>query len=94
MPAYLLKFNDPMFRIMASAKASMLSFVMDSIRNEQVGRHVHRHAIMVVSSGHHSNQLGESRFGLEGIARQSLTFNSLRDEIDILIRVSHDLRRH
>jgi cysteine desulfurase / selenocysteine lyase len=79
---------------MASAKASVLLFVMDSIRNEQVGRHLHRHAIVAVRSGHHSDQPGEGRCGLEGTVRPSLAFNNLRDEIDILVRVLHDLRRH
>src|SRR5262245_41149256 len=33
---------------MASVKASVVLFVMDKIRNEQVGRHVHRYAITAV----------------------------------------------
>ena len=79
---------------MASVKASVLLFVMDSIRNEQVGRHLHRHANVAVRSGYHSDQPGEGRFGLEGTVRPSLAFNNTRGEIDILVRALHDLRRH
>ena len=79
---------------MVSAKASVVLFVMDSIRNAQVGRHVHWHAIVAVKSGHHSDQRGEDRFGLEETFCPSLGFNNTRDEIDILVRVLHDLRCH
>ncbi len=79
---------------MDSAKVSVLLFVMDSIRNEQVGRHLHRHAIVAVRSGHHCDQPGEGRLGLERTVRPSTAFYNLRDEIDILVRVLHDLRRH
>lgn len=48
---------------MASVNVSVVLFVMDKTRNEQVGRHLHRHAITAV-------------------------------EIDILVRVLHDLQRH
>lgn len=79
---------------MASAKASVLLFVMDSIRNAQAGRHLHWHAIVAVKSEHHSDQPGEGRFGLEETLRPSLAGNNTRDEIDILVRVLRDFRHH
>ena len=48
---------------MASVNVSVVLFVMDKTRHEQVGRHLYRHAITAV-------------------------------EIDILVRVLHDLQRH
>ena len=38
---------------MASVNASVVLFVMDKTRNEQVGRHVHRHAITAVEIDFH-----------------------------------------
>ena len=76
----------------AAAKASVLSFVMDGISNEQVGRHLDRYGI-AVRSGHHCAQPTVRRFGLEGTVRPSLAFYNTRDEIDVLVRALHDLRR-
>lgn len=79
---------------MASAKASVLLFAMDGIQGERVGRHLDRHAIAAVISGHHCDQPGEGRLGLERTVRPSLAFYNTRDEIDSLVRVLHELRRH
>lgn len=76
----------------AAVKASVLSFVMDGISNEQVGRHLDRYGI-AVRSGHHCAQPTVRRFGLEGTVRPSLAFYNTRDEIDVLVRALHDLRR-
>jgi cysteine desulfurase/selenocysteine lyase len=77
----------------ASAKASVLSFVMDGIQNEQVAKHLDRHGI-AVRSGHHCAQPTVRRFGLEGTVRPSLALYNTREEIDILVRALHNLRRH
>lgn len=76
----------------AAVKASVLSFVMDGLSNELVGRHLDRYGI-AVRSGHHCAQPAVRRFGLEGTVRPSLAFYNTRDEIDVLVRALHDLRR-
>ncbi|HEX5544352.1 MAG TPA: cysteine desulfurase, partial [Nitrospira sp.] len=76
----------------AAVKASVLSFVIGGISNEQVGRHLDRYGI-AVRSGHHCAQPTVRRFGLEGTVRPSLAFYNTRDEIDVLVRALHDLRR-
>lgn len=76
----------------ASTKASVLSFVMNGLQNEQVGRHLDRYGI-AVRSGHHCAQPTVRRFGLEGTVRPSLAFYNTREEIDILVRALHGLAR-
>ncbi|MBX3300963.1 MAG: cysteine desulfurase [Nitrospira sp.] len=76
----------------AAVKASVLSFVMDGMPNEQIARHLDRHGI-AVRAGHHCAQPTVRRFGLEGTVRPSLAFYNTRDEIDILVQALHDLRR-
>ena len=77
----------------AAVKASVLSFVMDGISNEQVGRHLDRYGI-AVRSGHHCAQPTVRRFGLEGTVRPSLAFYNTRDEVDTLVWALHELRPH
>ena len=77
----------------ASVKASVLSFVMDGFKNEQVARHLDRYGI-AVRAGHHCAQPTVRRLGLEGTVRPSLAFYNTREEIDRLIEVLHALRRH
>lgn len=76
----------------AAAKASVLSFVIDGIENEQIGRHLDRQGI-AVRSGHHCAQPAVRRFGQEGTVRPSLAFYNTREEIDVLIRALHALPR-
>jgi cysteine desulfurase/selenocysteine lyase len=76
----------------AAVKASVLSFVMDGLSNDQVGKHLDRYGI-AVRAGHHCAQPTVRRFGLEGTVRPSLAFYNTRDEIDVFVRALHDLRR-
>ncbi|HVG02319.1 MAG TPA: cysteine desulfurase [Nitrospira sp.] len=76
----------------AAAKASVLSFVINGIQNEQIGRHLDRYGI-AVRSGHHCAQPTMRRFGEEGTVRPSLAFYNTREEIDVLIRALHALPR-
>ena len=81
---------------MASATASMVLFAMNIKQNEQEGRHLDRQAIAAVISGRHVDveQPRQGRRGLERTARPALAFHNTLDEIDILVRVLHDLGRH
>jgi cysteine desulfurase/selenocysteine lyase len=76
----------------ASVKASVLSFVMEGFKNEQVARHLDRYGI-AVRAGHHCAQPTVRRFGLEGTVRPSLAFYNTREEIDRFVEVLYALRR-
>ena len=76
----------------ASAKASVLSFVIDGFESEQVGKHLDKHGI-AVRSGHHCAQPALRRFGLNSSVRPSLAFYNTHDEIDALVRALHQVPR-
>ncbi|MEP6563001.1 MAG: family 2A encapsulin nanocompartment cargo protein cysteine desulfurase, partial [Nakamurella sp.] len=74
----------------AAAKASVLSFVLDGYRTEEVGSALNQEGI-AVRSGHHCAQPILRRFGLETTVRPSLAFYNTFDEIDLLVSVLHRL---
>jgi SufS family cysteine desulfurase len=69
----------------AAAKASVLSFVIDGIPSEEIGKHLDKHGI-AVRSGHHCAQPSLRRFGLESTVRPSLAFYNTHAEIDSLVQ--------
>ena len=77
----------------ATAKASVLSFVMNGISNESVARHLDRHGI-AVRAGHHCAQPTGRRYGLTGTVRPSLAFYNTPDEIDTLVRALSQIRKN
>ncbi|HVU08825.1 MAG TPA: SufS family cysteine desulfurase [Verrucomicrobiae bacterium] len=74
-------------------KASVLSFVIPGIPNEQIAKHLDKHGI-AVRAGHHCAQPAIRHFGLESSVRPSLAFYNTRDEIDTLVRALHSLKRN
>jgi cysteine desulfurase/selenocysteine lyase len=74
----------------ATNKASVLSFVLDGYRTEEVGTALNQEGI-AVRSGHHCAQPILRRFGLETTVRPSLAFYNTHDEIDLLVAVLHRL---
>jgi cysteine desulfurase / selenocysteine lyase len=68
----------------ARAKASVLSFVLDGFRSEDVGAALNREGI-AVRAGHHCAQPILRRFGLETTVRPSLAFYNTCEEIDALV---------
>jgi len=74
----------------ASDKASVLSFVLDGYRTEEVGSALNQEGI-AVRSGHHCAQPILRRFGLETTVRPSVAFYNTFDEIDLLVTVLHRL---
>jgi len=74
----------------ASAKASVLSFVLDGYRTEEVGSALNQQGI-AVRSGHHCAQPILRRFGLETTVRPSVAFYNTFEEIDLLVSVLHRL---
>jgi cysteine desulfurase/selenocysteine lyase len=75
----------PGLRLIGTApeKASVLSFVIDGYRNEDIGAALAREGI-AVRAGHHCAQPILRRFGLESSVRPSLAFYNTCDELDAL----------
>jgi cysteine desulfurase/selenocysteine lyase len=75
----------PGLRLIGTAphKASVLSFVIDGVPTEQIGKHLDKHGI-AVRSGHHCAQPALRRYGVESTVRPSLAFYNTRGELDAL----------
>jgi cysteine desulfurase/selenocysteine lyase len=76
----------------ASDKASVLSFVLDGYKTEEVGAALNQQGI-AVRSGHHCAQPILRRFGVESTVRPSLAFYNTCAEIDLLVNTLHHLKR-
>ncbi len=74
----------------AAEKASVLSFVLEGYKTEEVGKALNEEGI-AVRSGHHCAQPILRRFGLEATVRPSLAFYNTCGEIDTLVSVLHRL---
>jgi cysteine desulfurase / selenocysteine lyase len=76
----------PGLRLIGTAreKASVLSFVLDDVRSEDVGAALNQEGI-AVRSGHHCAQPILRRMGVESTVRPSLAFYNTRDELDQLV---------
>jgi cysteine desulfurase/selenocysteine lyase len=70
----------------AREKASVLSFVLQGYKTEEVGAALNREGI-AVRSGHHCAQPILRRFGLEATVRPSLAFYNTCGEVDVFISV-------
>jgi cysteine desulfurase/selenocysteine lyase len=68
----------------ANAKASVLSFVLDSVHPHDIGTILDREGI-AIRTGHHCAQPLMSRFGVAATARASLACYSRRQDIDALV---------
>lgn len=88
----LLK-DIPGLRLIGTAedKASVLSFVFDGYRTEEVGAALNQEGI-AVRSGHHCAQPILRRFGLEATVRPSLAFYNTCSDIDVLVETLYRLR--
>ncbi|WP_239003609.1 family 2A encapsulin nanocompartment cargo protein cysteine desulfurase [Nocardia panacis] len=75
----------------AADKASVLSFVLDGYRPEQVGRALNEQGI-AVRAGHHCAQPILRRFGLDATVRPSLAFYNTCAEVDRLVATLRTLR--
>ncbi|WP_184545627.1 family 2A encapsulin nanocompartment cargo protein cysteine desulfurase [Mucilaginibacter sp. FT3.2] len=76
----------------APDKASVLSFVLDGYKTEEVGAALNKQGI-AVRSGHHCAQPILRRFGVEATVRPSLAFYNTCAEIDLLVNTLHSLKR-
>ena len=68
----------------AKEKASVLSFVLDGCRTQDVGTALDREGI-AVRAGHHCAQPILRRFGLESTVRPSLAFYNTYEDVDALV---------
>jgi len=76
----------------AAHKASVLSFVLDGYRTEEIGAALNREGI-AVRSGHHCAQPILRRFGVESTVRPSLAFYNTIGEVDLLVDTVQRLAR-
>ncbi len=67
-------------------KVSVLSFVIDGARTEDVGRYLDREGI-AVRAGHHCAMPTMQRFGVTGTIRPSIAIYNTTEEVDFLIDV-------
>jgi len=76
----------PGLRLIGTApdKASVLSFVIEGIRTEDIGSALNREGI-AVRAGHHCAQPILRRFGVETTVRPSLAFYNTCADVDALI---------
>jgi cysteine desulfurase/selenocysteine lyase len=75
----------------AKEKASVLSFVLEGFRTEEVGAALNREGI-AVRSGHHCAQPALRRFGVETSVRPSLALYNNCEDVDALIAVLRKLK--
>jgi cysteine desulfurase/selenocysteine lyase len=68
----------------ATEKASVLSFVLDECRSEDVGQALDREGI-AVRAGHHCAQPILRRFGLESTVRPSLALYNTFEDVDAMV---------
>ena len=83
----------PGLRIIGTArnKVGVVSFVLNNLPNEEVGKLLDREGI-AVRTGHHCSQPSLRRFGVEGTIRPSLAFYNTKDEIDRLAEVINHIQ--
>ncbi len=84
----------PGLRIIGTArnKVGVVSFVLNKLPNEEVGKLLDREGI-AVRTGHHCSQPSLRRFGVEGTIRPSLAFYNTKEEIDRLAEVINHIQR-
>jgi len=84
----------PGLRIIGTAKekASVISFVMDGLRTEEIGDYLNRKGI-AVRGGHHCAQPILRRFGLESTVRATFALYNTCEEVDALVAALWDLRQ-
>jgi cysteine desulfurase / selenocysteine lyase len=75
----------------AREKASVLSFVLDGFRTEDVGSALNQEGI-AVRSGHHCAQPILRRFGLESTVRPSLALYNTCEDVDALVNAIWNLK--
>jgi len=83
----------PGLRLIGTApyKVSVLSFLLNDIPVEEVGKRLAQEGI-AVRAGHHCAQPTMQRYGITGTVRPSLAFYNTCEEIDTLVEVLRTIR--
>jgi len=83
----------PGLRLIGTApdKTSVLSFVLDGYKNDDIGQALNKEGI-AVRTGHHCAQPILRRFGVESSVRPSLAFYNTCGDIDALVSTLHKLK--
>ena len=83
----------PGLRLIGTApeKTSVLSFVLDGFKNDDVGQALNKEGV-AVRTGHHCAQPILRRFGVESSVRPSLAFYNTCGDIDTLVSTLHKLK--
>jgi cysteine desulfurase / selenocysteine lyase len=76
----------------AKEKASVLSFVIEGFRTEEIGDYLNRRGI-AVRGGHHCAQPILRRFGQESTVRATFALYNTSEEVDALIAALWDLKQ-
>jgi len=76
----------------AHEKASVLSFTLEGVSNDAIGKALNEKGI-AVRTGHHCAQPILRRFGLESVVRATFAFYNTHEEIDELVAVISALSR-
>ena len=76
----------------APGKVGVLSFILDGVPSEEVGRKLDLEGI-AVRAGHHCAQPTMARYGVPSTVRPSLAFYNTPQEIDALVGALHGIRR-
>jgi len=76
----------------AKEKASVLSFVIEGFRSEEIGDYLNRKGI-AVRGGHHCAQPILRRFGQESTVRATFALYNTSEEVDALIAALWDLKQ-
>jgi cysteine desulfurase/selenocysteine lyase len=76
----------------APNKVSVVSFVLEGISNENLGRQLNQEGI-AVRTGHHCAQPILRRFGVENSVRPSLAFYNTFKEIDTLVEAIYKIKK-
>lgn len=75
----------------AKEKAGVLSFVLDSLPPEEVGKELDQEGI-AVRAGHHCAQPILRRFGLEKTVRATLALYNTKEDLDALVAALHRIQ--
>jgi cysteine desulfurase/selenocysteine lyase len=83
----------PGIRLIGTApeKTSVLSFVLEGFKNDDVGQALNKEGI-AVRTGHHCAQPILRRFGVESTVRPSIAFYNTCADIDALVSTLHKLK--
>lgn len=76
----------------AKEKAAVISFILDGVHAHDVGTILDQEGV-AIRAGHHCAMPVMQRFGVPATARASFAFYNTKEEIDVLVRAIHKVRK-